>query len=211
MAAPDTSTANGRREQRRQRHQDLSRGQILDAAEEVFGRKGFHATTLKEIVELAEFSVGSVYSFFDSKDDLFQQIFLRRGEEYMPRVNAVLSGRGTALELLHDLVEFEIGWFREHPHFGRLWLRHSHTAPEPDAAIGVNYAETMQLQADLFARGQAEGVFAAGDPGVLARLLSGLVAAFQQLDPLVMSDDPEAVPPMTLNEFHALIQRTFTS
>jgi DNA-directed RNA polymerase specialized sigma24 family protein len=55
-----------RRQERRLLHQDLSRTQLLDAAEEVFGRKGFHATTLKEIAELAEFSVGSVYSFFDN-------------------------------------------------------------------------------------------------------------------------------------------------
>ncbi|MDD9372224.1 MAG: helix-turn-helix domain containing protein, partial [Acidimicrobiales bacterium] len=67
-----------RREQRRLQHQDLSRAQLLDAAEEVFGRKGFHEATLKEVAELAEFSVGSVYSFFTNKDDLFRQIFVRR-------------------------------------------------------------------------------------------------------------------------------------
>ena len=82
--APDDVTS--RREQRRLRHQSLSRSQLLDAAEEVFGKKGFHETTLKEIAELAEFSVGSVYSFFQNKDDLFQQIFVRRGEEFMPRL-----------------------------------------------------------------------------------------------------------------------------
>ena len=51
-------TTTSRREQRRLQHQDLSRGQLLDAAEEVFGRKGFHEATLKEVAELAEFSVG---------------------------------------------------------------------------------------------------------------------------------------------------------
>ncbi|HEX6238473.1 MAG TPA: helix-turn-helix domain-containing protein, partial [Acidimicrobiales bacterium] len=84
MANTTTGQAGGRREQRRLRHQDVSRAQFLDAAEEVFGRKGFHNTTLKEVAELAEFSVGSVYSFFESKDDLFRQIFVRRGEEFMP-------------------------------------------------------------------------------------------------------------------------------
>ena len=53
-----TEPASGRREQRRRRHQLLSREQLLDAAEEIFGRKGYHDTTLKEVAELAEFSVG---------------------------------------------------------------------------------------------------------------------------------------------------------
>src|SRR5688500_14139506 len=94
--AKDTTTqAASRREQRRLLHQDLSRAQLLDAAEEVFGEKGFHDTTLKEIAELAEFSVGSVYSFFENKDDLFPNVFLRRGSEFLPGMDAVVNGPGT--------------------------------------------------------------------------------------------------------------------
>ena len=47
--AKTKSDNQSRREQRRLQHQDLSRAQLLDAAEESFGRKGFHETTLKEV------------------------------------------------------------------------------------------------------------------------------------------------------------------
>jgi AcrR family transcriptional regulator len=63
-AAPKAA-APGRREARRLAQQSVGRAQLLDAAEFVFGRKGFHETTLKEVADLAEFSVGSVYSFFE--------------------------------------------------------------------------------------------------------------------------------------------------
>src|SRR5438445_13745217 len=106
--AVTVDAAASRREQRRLLHQDLSRTQLLDAAEEVFGRKGFHETTLKEVAELAEFSVGSVYSFFENKDDLFRQIFLRRGEEWMAGAAAVFGSSADPRSQLHDLVEFEI-------------------------------------------------------------------------------------------------------
>ena len=121
--------ANDRREQRRLEHHDLSRGQLLDAAEEVFGRKGFHETTLKEVAELAGFSVGSVYSFFENKDDLFRQIFLRRGEEFEAGMNDLFGDTAVApLDLLHRLVDFQIGFFRARPHFGRVYLRYSSVA-----------------------------------------------------------------------------------
>src|ERR1700737_2524797 len=120
-----TTSAPSLREERRLRQQEVSRTQLLDAAEEVFGRKGFHETTLKEVAELAEFSVGSVYSFFENKDDLFRQIFVRRGEEFMTGMRAILTDEGSPLEQLHMLVDFQIGFFRKHPHFGRLYLRHS--------------------------------------------------------------------------------------
>jgi AcrR family transcriptional regulator len=206
-----------RREQRRLQHQDLSRAQLLDAAEEVFGRKGFHEATLKEVAELAEFSVGSVYSFFDNKDDLFRQIFIRRGDEFMPAIREALRpDDGTPLEQLHRLVDFEVGFFRRHPRFGRLYLRYSSATimsadRQADAAIAANYEESMGLQADLFSRGQRAGVFRPGDPAVLARLFSGLISAYQALDPAVMSDDPGVGERLALADLHDVVERAFAA
>src|SRR6478609_7266266 len=102
MANTTATVQVSRREQRRRQHHELSRAQLLDAAEEVFGRKGFYETTLKEVAELAEFSVGSVYSFFENKDDLFQQIFVRRGEEFMPLLRDLLEAdEGTPVDQMH--------------------------------------------------------------------------------------------------------------
>ena len=214
--APVPGPDRSRREQRRAQHQELSRTQLLDAAEEIFGRKGFHETTLKEVAELAEFAVGSVYSFFENKDDLFRQIFIRRGEEFVVGSAAVLEGDGPALPQLHALVDFEIGFFRAHPHFGRLYLRSSSAIMlsedrRVDGAIAERYESTMAQQADLFRRGQRSGEFCAGDPDVLARLFSGLISAYQALDPAVMSDDTEVAERLALTEFHLLVERAFTS
>jgi TetR/AcrR family transcriptional regulator len=205
-----------RREERRLLQQDMSRQHLLDAAEEVFGRKGFHETTLREIAELAEYSVGSVYSFFESKDDLFRQIFVRRGEEFMPGLADVLAdGKGDPLEQLHALVDFEIGFFRQHPHFGRLYLRYSSAVlqaddREIDVVMRERYDEAMRLQASLIERGQAAGVFRAGDPAVLARLFSGLISAYQALDPAVVADEPN-LQRLPLSELHDIVERALAA
>lgn len=215
MPKATTTGATSRREQRRLLQQGVSRSQLLDAAEEVFGRKGFHETTLKEVAELAEFSVGSVYSFFESKDDLFRQIFVRRGEEFMPGLRAVLDdAAGDPVHQLHELVDFEVGFFRAHPRFGRLYLRYSNaTSLSPDREIDVavreRYEEAMRLQASLFRRGQQAGVFRAGDAEVLARLFSGLVSAYQALDPAVISDEPAAGERLPLAELHDVVASAF--
>jgi TetR/AcrR family transcriptional regulator len=213
MARTAGPGAVSRREQRRLQHQDLSRAQLLDAAEEVFGRKGFHQATLKEVAELAEFSVGSVYSFFANKDDLFRQIFVRRGEEFVPRLRGVLRDEGTPTEQLHRLVDFEVGFFREHPRFGRLYLRYSSATMLSsdraiDAVMAERYEESMRLQAELFARGQRAGELRRGDPQVLARLFSGIISAYQALDPAVVSD-PSAGERFPLDDLHDLVERTF--
>jgi len=213
--ATSASTTTSRREARRLLQQDVSRSQLLDAAEEVFGRKGFHEATLKEVAELAEFSVGSVYSFFDSKDELFRQIFVRRGEQFMPSIHAILDDAdGDPVEQLHALVDFEIGFFREHPQFGRLYLRYSNaTMPSVDRDIDVltrgRYEESMHLQAALVERGQAAGVFRNGDPEVLARMFSGLMSAYQAMDPRVFADDPDARERLPLADLHEIVVGTF--
>jgi TetR/AcrR family transcriptional regulator len=216
MAETTSTPAPGRREMRRLLSQDVSRSQLLDAAEEVFGRKGFHETTLKEVAELAEFSVGSVYSFFDSKDDLFRQIFVRRGEEFLPGMHEILDDGGDPADQLHRLVDFEVGFFRQHPRFGRLYLRYSSATMlsadrEIDLAMQDRYEEAMALQSALFARGQAAGVLRDGDPEVLARLFSGLISAYQAVDPAVVSDDPDASERLGLDGLHALVADAFVT
>lgn len=208
--------AVSRREQRRLQHQDLSRAQLLDAAEEVFGRKGFHEATLKEVAELAEFSVGSVYSFFANKDDLFRQIFVRRGDEFMPGLRAALRDEGAPVEQLRRVVDFEIGFFRQHPRFGRLYLRYSSATMmsadrQIDAAMAANYDESMRLQAALFERGQRAGSFRSGDPQVLARLFSGLMSSYQALDPAVVADAADGAERLPLADLHDLVERAFVA
>lgn len=195
--------------------QDVSRSQLLDAAEEVFGRKGFHEATLKEVAELAEFSVGSVYSFFDNKEELFRQIFVRRGEEFMPAIRAILDDADAdPLDQLHALIDFEVGFFRSHPQFGRLYLRYSSATMlsadrEIDLVMSARYEESMGLQASLFERGQGAGVFRRGDPMVLARLFSGLMSAYQATDPAVVSDDAKPGERLALSELHEIVVSTF--
>lgn len=204
-----------RRELRRQQHHELNRNQLLDAAEEVFGAKGFHATTLKEVADLAEFSVGSVYSFFPSKDELFLQIFLRRGAELLPAMEAVVEGDDPPLDRLHALVDLEVGFFREHRHFARLYLRSAPSTSLPPMPVydgfKANFARAMELHARVFRAGQERGELRTGDPYVLARMLSGIVATFQLLDPATGSDDAVPGGGMALEELHEIVAGAFQS
>jgi AcrR family transcriptional regulator len=209
-------SAVDRRTQRRLRQQDLSRTHLLDAAEEIFGNRGFALATLKEIAELAGFAVGSVYLFFPSKEELFRQVWLRRGAEFMPGMTEALDATGGAGPLLrlHRLVDFQVGFFRTHPAFARLYLRFTGTADAAhgvtvDPSVQLRFEEAMRMQAELFIEGQQGGVFRDGDPAVLSRMFSGLVHAYQSLDPAVMSDEPNAVERLPSATLHEIVEGAF--
>jgi AcrR family transcriptional regulator len=66
------------RRQREREHRFLS---ILDAAEILFAKKGYHHTSMEEVADLAEVSVGTVYFYFKNKEDLISQMLEKIGSQ----------------------------------------------------------------------------------------------------------------------------------
>ena len=63
---------------------------------------------------------------------------------------------GTPTDQLHRVTDLEVGYFRTHARFGRLFLRYSSATMmaadrQVDEAISANYDESMRLQAGVFA------------------------------------------------------------
>ena len=50
------------------------RDDIVAAAKIVFARKGFHASTIADVAKQAGIAYGSIYWYFDSKDELFHAL-----------------------------------------------------------------------------------------------------------------------------------------
>lgn len=60
---------------RRQREREERYQTILRAAESLFAKAGYHQTSINQIADLAEVSVGTVYFYFKNKEDLLIQLF----------------------------------------------------------------------------------------------------------------------------------------
>jgi AcrR family transcriptional regulator len=64
------------------RRRERTRKEILRAAAQVFAQKGFHEATIQEIAQLAEFSAGSLYNYFENKERLYQDLFADVSEAF---------------------------------------------------------------------------------------------------------------------------------
>jgi TetR/AcrR family transcriptional regulator len=62
--------------ERRERERKTRREDILKAASEVFSEKGFSGATMESIGKRAELSPGTIYHYFESKDNLYASINL---------------------------------------------------------------------------------------------------------------------------------------
>jgi AcrR family transcriptional regulator len=70
------------------------RGEIMAAAKKVFARNGFHATTIAYIAKEAGLAYGSVYWYFDSKDELFHALMSAEGDALRAHIAAALAASG---------------------------------------------------------------------------------------------------------------------
>jgi AcrR family transcriptional regulator len=48
---------------------------ILSTAARVFAERGYHQTTVKDVTDAAQISVGTFYLYFKSKEDLFEKLY----------------------------------------------------------------------------------------------------------------------------------------
>lgn len=65
---------------------DERRRKILDAAEEIFARCGYHRARTKDIAERAGVSEGTIYNYYESKRDLLFALIRRVVGESLPGV-----------------------------------------------------------------------------------------------------------------------------
>lgn len=167
----------------RRRKTRLTRERILDTAEELFGRHGYRETSLRQVADRCEISVGALYLHFPSKEDLLRGVIDRRASVLMARIRSFVEADGQGLDLLAALTRAEVEFYRRYPDFGRLIGRlfsgGCPVMPQLGDDIAHGYAAAMQLEAELIRRGQRDGTIRAGDADWLARLLAAMVGAYR--------------------------------
>ncbi|MFC3963535.1 TetR/AcrR family transcriptional regulator [Nocardia jiangsuensis] len=84
--------------------------QMLDAAVEVFARKGFHDTSMDAIAAEAKISKPMLYLYYGSKDELFRACIQREGLRFIESVAPAGNPQLTPHEQLRTALEGFLGF-----------------------------------------------------------------------------------------------------
>ncbi len=76
------------------------RDQILEGAKRVFMKAGFDAATMNDITREAQVSKGTIYVYFNNKEDLFAALIERERSRLVASMRQALSGDGPVEESL---------------------------------------------------------------------------------------------------------------
>ncbi len=105
--------------ERQEREREAMRRAILDAAREMFVAEGYQNVSLRKIAERIEYSPGSIYGYFEGKDEIFYAL---AEEGFRLLQDSLMSVRGRA-NMLDGLRQGALQYYRfsrEHPQYFEL-------------------------------------------------------------------------------------------
>jgi AcrR family transcriptional regulator len=150
--------AQAKNEPRFERRKDARPGEILDAALELFVEKGFAATRLEDVAQRAGVSKGTVYLYFDSKEELFKSVIRSGIVRAIEEAEELVSGyEGSSAELLQQIYA---GWWQNIggtrlSGIPKLMISEAQNFPE---LARFYYEEVVQRGSRLFGRAIQRGI-----------------------------------------------------
>jgi AcrR family transcriptional regulator len=88
---------------------------ILDAAIRVFARQGFHAARVSDIAEEAGVAYGLVYHYFDSKDQMLNELFSERWALLLEAIRQADTELDSPRDKLEAAAGFIVESYRHNP------------------------------------------------------------------------------------------------
>jgi AcrR family transcriptional regulator len=156
--------------------------EILAAGRQLLEQRGPEAMTMEEIAAAAGVAKGTLYLYFQSKDDLILALINQVGENILQDMEAVLQAPGSPAEKLSRMVSVLLEYLNRErllfPIYARELLRGEGESREGSRRRYQELEEEfVALVTRLFAEGIAAGQFIPANPRLLTFLIRGLVRA----------------------------------
>jgi AcrR family transcriptional regulator len=154
------------------------RDEIMAAAKEVFARKGFHDTTIADIAKQAGLAYGSIYWYFDSKDELFHALMAVEEEALRSHVAAAVGARqdGDGEVPFRTAVQATFEFFESDKATVKLLFRDAYALGDRfEKHLGGIYERFVDDIENVIAVAQQRGEVVAAPPRMVAYTLAALV------------------------------------
>ncbi len=153
----------------------MYRSLIIDAAERLFASRGYEGTKIQDIATESGISLGTLYSVFDGKSDIYEAIQDERlGRLFLLAGRTMASDDKAADRLMRGNRVF-IRWLTEHPDFLRIHLNRSGAWASNPQEVGEGLVNAWRRGIDLIAlvidEAMREGDAFQGDPVIAARTM----------------------------------------
>ena len=173
-----------------QQNEPAVRERLLGAAVGLFVRKGYHATSVREIVEAAGVTKPVLYYWFRSKEGVFHALMEMAVAAHREVVATVLAHEGTSADRILLLGERVLELIRVNADVVRLFdaVYYGPREGAPAVDFGPLHGEFRRVLLELIEEGVRSGEFHDGD---IEAMHSALLGAFLVCNVAVLLPDAE--------------------
>ena len=114
--------------ERKEREFNMRRAEILKQAEKVFATKGFHNVTVAEIASASGFSIGSLYQFFEGKENLYTTMISEKLDLMYAEIRKATNAAKDITGKIEALIDAHLQFIEKNTDFCRLFIKGENAA-----------------------------------------------------------------------------------
>lgn len=133
-----------------------TRNRILDCAERFFIRKGFAATSMREIAQASGTTNSLIVHHFDTKAELWEQVKQRRMRSFLEQQNAILEQPDLGIDQFVSAIRLYFDLLKNDPALVQMLAR---AELEQDLTCSRFKQELVTAFVERIKAGQEQGIF----------------------------------------------------
>jgi AcrR family transcriptional regulator len=177
---------------RARRLRESRRAAVLAVARRIFSKKGYHDTSIHQIIEAAAIARGTFYLYFESKRAIFDELLGDLFKTLQAQVRRIEVGPGAPapIDQMHDTVDRVLQTLLDNREMARILLREAVGLDSDfDRKLADFYGRIEAMLVGALETGRQLGVVRPCDPNVVARCILGSIKevvqwAFVEQDPM---------------------------
>ncbi len=173
-----TKTRLSRKEREKLKHKE----EILKVAISLFSSKGFHNVSMQEIAIESEFGVGTLYNFFESKEQLFAELMKTCIEKIGQLLIPILNSSQGEKEKLSEFIRAHVDIIESNIEFIKLYISQYGTTTSANPKykdISSDFKTTVAAKLEsVIKAGIQKQIFRRVHPEIVALSLRATVEAF---------------------------------
>lgn len=168
---------------RKEREHQARRNYILQAAEKLFAQRGFDGTTMSDLASFSEFSVGTLYNFFKSKEEVYYSLIMEKLDIMLQELTAQINQLPEGLPQIRGLIEAVFKFFQDNKDFFRIFFAErfnlvTSVGPKAVRELRRKYLAYMQFVNKIMVRAMRRKEVRPVDPQKLSYFLVGIMNTF---------------------------------
>jgi AcrR family transcriptional regulator len=161
----------------------LRRTEILSQAEKIFAAKGFHNATMAEIASASGFATGTLYHFFEGKENLYNIMVSEKLDKMYLEIRESVNSQEKVMDKIEKLVESHFHFVENNVDFCDLLIRGEGLTLSDKGTILrdkliADYFNHIGFVESMMRFGMETRTLKNGDPRMMAYTLLGIIRSF---------------------------------